>query len=131
MLELLYRVNAEVDVAALDDIIELRQLPEVVELALEASGRPLRVLAGETARLSSRMYRSGLGDALVRPAKLLVSKPAGFFGRRPLVQDESPDFTEPVCWGASRPMRRFETLLTVADMGVVVVVVVVVADSML
>jgi hypothetical protein len=51
MLALLYRVNAEVDVAALE-VVELRQLPEAIELALEARGRPLRALSGETARLS-------------------------------------------------------------------------------
>lgn len=45
---LLYRVNADVDVPALD--MELRQLLEAIELALEASGRPLRVLEGEMPR---------------------------------------------------------------------------------
>ena len=53
MLPLLYRVNAEVDVPAPD--IELRQfddaMDDAVELALEARGRPLRVLVGETPRL--------------------------------------------------------------------------------
>lgn len=48
-LALLYLVNADVDVVALD--IELRQLLEYVELALEATGRPPLVLAGETGRL--------------------------------------------------------------------------------
>ena len=41
-------MNAEVDVPALD--IELRQLLDAIELALEASGRPLRVLEGEMPR---------------------------------------------------------------------------------
>jgi hypothetical protein len=51
VLELLYLVNADVDVVALDVVlIELRQLLEAIELALEARGRPLRVLLGETAR---------------------------------------------------------------------------------
>lgn len=51
MLELLYRVNAEVDVPALEVVlIELRQLPEAIEEALEPMGRPLRVLLGEMAR---------------------------------------------------------------------------------
>jgi hypothetical protein len=59
MLELLNRVNAEVDVAALD-VMELRQLPDAIELALEARGRPLRVLSGEIARLSSFIDRSRL-----------------------------------------------------------------------
>lgn len=48
VLLLLYRVNAEVLVPALD--MELRQLLDTVELALDASGRPLRVLDGETPR---------------------------------------------------------------------------------
>ena len=41
-------MNAEVDVPALD--IELRQLLDAIELALDASGRPLRVLDGEIPR---------------------------------------------------------------------------------
>ena len=50
-LELLYRVNAEVDVPALDVVpIELRQLVETTELVLDVKGRPLRVLFGEIAR---------------------------------------------------------------------------------
>lgn len=50
VLELLYRVNAEVDVPALDMVlIEVRQLLDAMELALEARGRPLRALFGETA----------------------------------------------------------------------------------
>ena len=48
VLLLLYRVKAEVDVPALD--IELRQLLDAIELALEAKGRPLRVLDGEIPR---------------------------------------------------------------------------------
>jgi hypothetical protein len=51
-LELLYRVKAEVEVPALDVVlIELRQFPETIELALDATGRALRVLLGETPRL--------------------------------------------------------------------------------
>lgn len=51
VLELLYRVKAEVDVPALDVVlIELRQLLDIMELALDARGRPLRALFGETAR---------------------------------------------------------------------------------
>jgi len=50
-LELLYLVNADVDVPALDVVlIELRQFEETTELALEARGRPLLVLFGDTAR---------------------------------------------------------------------------------
>jgi len=50
-LELLYRVKADVDVPALDVVLmELRQLLDTMELALDATGRPLRVLLGETAR---------------------------------------------------------------------------------
>jgi hypothetical protein len=51
-LELLYRVKAEVEVPALEVVlVELRQLPEAMELTLDGMGRPLRVLVGETARL--------------------------------------------------------------------------------
>ena len=52
MLELLYRVNADVDVPALEVVlIELRQFPDTIELALEATGpRPLLVLLGGIAR---------------------------------------------------------------------------------
>jgi hypothetical protein len=48
MLWLLYRVNVLVDVLVLD--IEFRQLLDVVELALLANGRPLRVLVGDDPR---------------------------------------------------------------------------------
>lgn len=55
-LELLYRVNPEVDVTALDMVlVELRQL-----LALEATGRPLYALLGELAR-SNRLSKPTLG----------------------------------------------------------------------
>jgi len=49
-LPLLYRVNADVEVDALD--VD-RQLSEAIELALDASGRPLRVLVGDAPRLST------------------------------------------------------------------------------
>jgi len=50
-LELLYLVNADVDVPALLDVlIELRQFDDTTELALDPIGRPLRVLFGDTAR---------------------------------------------------------------------------------
>jgi len=62
-------VNAELDVLAVEVVlIELRQLLDTTELALEASGRPLRVLLGEIARsdrLSSGQrlgLRGGMGD---------------------------------------------------------------------
>lgn len=48
-LPLLNRVNADVEVAALED----RQLSEAMELALDAKGRPLRVLVGDVPRLST------------------------------------------------------------------------------
>lgn len=41
-------MNADDEVIALE--VELRQLLEAIELALEAKGRPLRVLAGDRAR---------------------------------------------------------------------------------
>lgn len=49
-LPLLNRVNADVEVAALDGD---RQLSEAMELALDANGRPLRVLVGDVPRLST------------------------------------------------------------------------------
>lgn len=59
-LELLYLVNADVDVPALELVvllIELRQLDEMTELALEPTVAPgrmlLRVLFGDVARLST------------------------------------------------------------------------------
>lgn len=54
-LELLYRVKADVEVPALEVVlIELRQLLDTTELALDARGRPLRVLLGEIARSPRR-----------------------------------------------------------------------------
>jgi hypothetical protein len=50
-LELLYRVKADVEVPALDVVdIELLQLLDAIELALDAKCDPLRVLFGEIAR---------------------------------------------------------------------------------
>jgi len=58
VLELLKRVNAEVDVPALEVVlIELRQFEETTELALDPMGRPLRVLLGEMALVSGRNER--------------------------------------------------------------------------
>jgi hypothetical protein len=52
-LALLYLLNADVDVNALELVdIELRQLLEYIELALEATGRPFLALADERAFLS-------------------------------------------------------------------------------
>jgi len=54
MLELLYLVNADVDVPALDVVlIELRQFVETIELALEATVgcRELYMLLGDRPRL--------------------------------------------------------------------------------
>lgn len=97
MLELLYRVNAEVDVPALEVVlIELRQFPDTIELALEATGpRPLLVLLGEIARWEGR---SGGRPRLVcdlevrdRPGDLLALWPGlgeNSLGLRPLLQVE-------------------------------------------
>lgn len=60
-LELLYLVNADVEVPALELVavllIELRQFEEITELALEPTVPPgrmlLRVLFGDVARLST------------------------------------------------------------------------------
>ena len=77
MLELLYLVNADVEVPALDVVlIELRQLLEVMELALDAKGRPLRVLFGEVARSFLRS-RCGLVDKPGGPRLLLPPLLAG------------------------------------------------------
>lgn len=77
MLELLYRVKAEVDVPALEVVlIELRQFPDTIELALEATGRPLLVLLGEIAReeaLSGKARFVWDLDANDRPGDLLES----------------------------------------------------------
>lgn len=51
VLVLLYRVKADVEVLVLD--IELRQLFDAIELALDARGRPLRVLVGDAPRRST------------------------------------------------------------------------------
>jgi len=54
-LELLYLVKAEVEVPALEVVLmELRQFPDTTELALEATGRPLRELRGDSSRLSAK-----------------------------------------------------------------------------
>ena len=54
-LELLNLVNADVELPALDVVdIELRQLLDIIELALDATGRPLRTLPGDTGRCDTR-----------------------------------------------------------------------------
>jgi len=67
-LALLYRVNADVDVPALDVVLmELRQLPDTIELALDPTGRPLRTELGEIARcdrISASHDESPLGCGL-------------------------------------------------------------------
>jgi len=62
-LELLYRVKADVEVVALDVVdIELRQLLEWVELGIEAVGRAVLTLAGETSLAAT--HRSTLAWGL-------------------------------------------------------------------
>jgi len=58
MLELLYRVEADVEVAPLEDV--LVELEDTTELALDPIKRPLRVLFGETA-----WYRSACGELAI------------------------------------------------------------------
>jgi len=71
VLELLYRVKAEVDVPALEVVLmELRQLADTTELALEVRGRPLRTLLGETPR-------SGLRSAYTQCSTTLGGLDAG------------------------------------------------------
>lgn len=141
-LPLLYRVNADVDVPALD--IELRQLfDDAMELALEASGRPLRVLVGETPRLltgETARWERWSTPCGPRCSKLLFDVnmeledgpqvlallaywPYGwvFFGRRPrlfqLPMSSGSGFKEDGAGGALRLMRRLVTLLAVEDIG--------------
>ena len=131
-LELLYRVNADVEVLALDVVlIELRQLEDTTELALDPAGRPLRVLFGEIARSERRSWctyaHGSCGAFGVYPGALLICLADAARGksripRRPLLQvgeasvtvlDDEGDET----WGgALRPMRRLDTLLAVVAM---------------
>lgn len=68
VLELLYRVNADVEVPALDMVLaEERQLVDAIELALEVRGRPLRVLLGETFRPEGRIEFSLNAPRALRP----------------------------------------------------------------
>lgn len=131
MLELLYRVNAEVDVPA-DEVvlIELRQFPDTIELALEATGRPLLVLLGEIARAEALSGNPRFVcdlEARDRPGDLLEFWPGVGISRglRPLLQVEEPssDLLDGRTadggggGGAFKPMIRLVTLLTVDATG--------------
>jgi len=94
VLELLYRVKAEVEVPALDVVlIELRQFPETMELALDATGRALRLLVGETPRLyllsgnARCSCNSRLGEDL-RANDLLLALDMAKVPRRPRLPSE-------------------------------------------
>lgn len=66
MLRVLELLNVVVDVQALEVVlIELRQLLDFTEPALDVAGRPLRVLLGESARRSVKSQRSGVAGGLV------------------------------------------------------------------
>lgn len=123
VLLLLYLVNAEVDVPALEAVlVELRQLLEAIELELDASGRPLLVLLGDTARseLPSPVIYEGKGE---RPPVLELFVERGgerSRPRRPLRHDEASSALE---WfdaeeggGALRPIIKLLTLLAVVVM---------------
>jgi hypothetical protein len=127
-LALLYRVNADVDVPALDVVLtELRQLPDTIELALDPTGRPLRTELGEVARSDRRcasqwsLSGSGLRDELYvsrsrrMPGSMVPV--TGIRARRPRGQSsEGALGTEG--GGALNPMIRLVTLLAVADIGI-------------
>lgn len=131
VLELLYRVNADVEVLALDVVlIELRQFAETTELVLDPAGRPLRVLFGEIARSERRSWwyahascaAFGLVEGMY-PGDLLIC--LGVPGRgksrtprrpRPQVEEASMSVLDDegrTGVGASRPMRTLDTLLAV------------------
>lgn len=131
-------MKAEVEVPALEVVlIELRQFPEAIELALEATaGRPeraLRVLFGDTARswerFSPKFHVLKVFELGVGPCPVVVSLFIALGGvgeprpRRPLVQAGELSSTllarpaAEVGGGALRPMMRLVTLLAVADMG--------------
>ena len=122
VLELLYRVKAEVEVPALDVVlIELRQFPETIELALDATGTALRVLWGETPRLyllSGDGWCSRLGDDLRASDLLLALDMAKGDPRRPRLPGdwESPAKAGAECGGGLSPMIRSVTLLAVVDL---------------
>lgn len=114
-------------------LIELRQFPDTTELALEASGRPLRVLLGEIAR-SERLSGKRSRFVCDREAKDARDLPADLFEfwpgeeslvRRPRVQGEEassglkggPAGGTARGAGAFKPMMRLVTLLTVEAAG--------------
>jgi hypothetical protein len=135
-LELLYRVNADVEVLALEVVlIELRQFDDTTELA-DPAGRPLRVLFGEIARSERRSwwYAHGSCGAFglvggMYPGDLLICLTDPGRGksrapRRPRLQVEETsmsvfDDERRGAWGAAlRPLRRLDTLLAIAWLGV-------------
>lgn len=88
-LELLYLVKAEVEVPALEVVLmELRQFPDTTELALEATGRPLRELRGDSSRLSAKRSRVDAGLFDIAKVGDLIGRLAGGSPRprRPLFQ---------------------------------------------
>lgn len=140
-------MNTDVDAILLEavDDVELRQLLDVIELALEANGRPLRVLAGDKARgdLARRGETVLLSDHLCSGARKAVGAyieggeyrrglsllgaeaTEGVGGccldRRPLTSSPSCCFVLNCAipdegWGgAFKPMSKFVTLLALAD----------------
>jgi hypothetical protein len=129
VLELLYRVNADVEVLALDVVLILRQFDEATELALDPAGRPLRVLFGEIARSERRSWWYAHGSCgafgLVEgmyPGDLLIclgdpGRGKSRTPRRPRLQVEEASVSvlddEGRTGGALRPMRTLDTLLAV------------------
>jgi len=129
ILELLYRVNADVEVLALEVVlIELRQFDDTTELALDPAGRPLRVLFGEIARRSWWWYPHGPCGAfglveVMYPGDLLICLADAGRGKsrvprrpRPQVEEASMSALDDgggTGGGALRPMRRLDTLLAV------------------
>jgi len=120
-LALLYRVNADVDVPALDVVlVELRQLPDNMEDALELTAW-LRIELTDPARSEScpQWSREGFGlrdDVYtLRPCELPTVDTGGRT-RRPRGQSSTGALG---CDGgaAFSPMIRLVTLLTVEDMG--------------
>jgi hypothetical protein len=128
-LALLYRVNADVDVPALEVVlVELRQLPDTIELALDPIGRPLRTEFGDVARSECKSASQwslpgcGLRDELYvsRSRRVAGSKPpagTGSRARRPRGRS-SADALGADGGEASSPMIRLVTLLAVADIKV-------------
>lgn len=120
-LALLYRVNADVDVPALDVVlVELRQLPDNMEDALEATAW-FRIELTDPARSEScpQWSREGCGlrdDVYTwRPCELPPVDTGGRT-RRPRGQSSTGALG---CDGgaAFSPMIRLVTLLTVEDIG--------------